>query len=369
VNWIPVDKVSLTAESPPHIPGVLTTSDGGSLLQALEEFFRSSQDGDLLRIMSPIVDDEQIVRLLVEARRRGVSVRLLTTLSDRNGIKTKGWDAAQDIDQHDECIRQLAKAGVILRSPLTTPHGKFIVHNNLRAIFGSANLARGSLRGKALEAGLIFEESAVVRSLAESYDRVWKASPFRLRHKEGVIILEEGSAESLTDSINSGTTDTADFGVWLSGPGCPLGTKRLVDLVRQAQMELFLVTMSLYGTDEIPDFHEAVLGALARGVRVRAVVRPEHFTIDKYPDSATAELIRHGMELRGLTGLHAKGFLIDKKFCGIQSANFNPYSLDSQRAEANWETAIVGSAQTPMLRDFAAFIERMALNPTHQLVY
>jgi phosphatidylserine/phosphatidylglycerophosphate/cardiolipin synthase-like enzyme len=372
MKWISTtqDLDSLTSEIRTSGCFRATTPHGG-LPQEIEAIIGLASDGDLLRLISPVIDDSGVVGLLCDARRRGVVIRILTSLTGNRGqIVTKGWDASQDVEAHHDAIRTLAKVGVLLRSPRTTPHGKMVHLNGKRAMFGSANLAKGSLRGGALEAAIVIEDQASLAGTKDAFDRIWRSSPYSMKALAGAVTLDEKSQNSYTtESQVSSQWCLGDAELLLSAPAIGSISEKLTQLINGAQSEILLITMSLYETDTIPGFGAALLAALERGVHVRAVVRPEHFKIDKYPDPATVELINHGMELRGITGLHAKGILIDKRCCGIQSANFNPYSLDSQRTEANWETAIVGSAQAPMLRDFAAFIERMTLNPTHQLVY
>lgn len=347
------------------------TTPHGGLAQELESILQMAADADLLRLISPVIDDARVVELLCDARGRGVVIRILTSLTGNQGqIVTKGWDASQNVAAHHEAIRTLAKVGVLLRSPRTTPHGKMVHLNDKSAIFGSANLAKGSLRGRALEAAIVIDDQASLAGTKDAFDRIWRSSPYSMKALAGAVTLDEKSQNSpATESQKSSRWCLGDAELLLSAPAMGGISVKLTQLINAAKFEILLITLSLYETDTIPGFGDALLAALRRGVHVRAVVRPEHFKIDEYPDPATIELINHGMELRGITGLHAKGILIDKQFCGILSANFNPYSLNSQSTEANWETAIVGSALAPALKDFAAFLEKLACNPTHELVH
>jgi phosphatidylserine/phosphatidylglycerophosphate/cardiolipin synthase-like enzyme len=373
MNWLSTTQDFNSLTSGIRASGCFRASNPhGGLTQEIESILELAADGDPLRIISPIIDDPGVVDLLCDARKRGVVVRILAPLTDNRGnMVTKGWDASLNVkEDHHEVIRTLAKVGVLLRSPRTTPHTKLVHLDGKKAVFGSANLTKNSLRCGALEAAIVFDDQASLAGTKDAFDFMWKSSPYSMKALAGAVTLDEKSpARHSTESPITSQWCLGDAELFISAPAIGVLSEKLTQLIQGAQSEILLITLSLYDTDTIPGFGAALLAALRRGVHVRAVVRPEHFTLDQYPDPATVELIRHGMELRGITGLHAKGFLIDKQFCGIQSANFNPYSLDSQRAEVNWETAIVGSAQAPMLRDFAAFIERMALNPTHQLVH
>lgn len=371
MRWIktgcpPVDRVAASAK----FTGVLSTLPGGRLTQQLEELISEIQDGETLRVISPVIDDPEVVRLICKARQRGAFVRVLTTLMDRHGIRTKGaWDDSQDKRTHDQCVRQLASAGVLLRSPVTTPHGKLVQHSGRRAIFGSANLTQNSLRGDALEAAVALSNAGTLCALDATFDRIWKACPFSMRHSSGTITLDEMSPPSRDGAFSLPRAMTSDgLSLLMSAPGCSVAAERLAALVWEAKTEVVMVAMSLYETNQIPKLGEALLAALGRGARVRAVIRPKPSTLQEgYPDPATEDLIRHGLELRGIEGLHAKGFLIDNAWCGIQSANFNPYSLDPRRSECNIEMFLIGPTTLPLLGAYARFLQHLFANATHLL--
>ena len=90
-------------------------------------------------------------------------------------------DLARELGQRQasgslhDAIRTLAKVGVLLRSPRTTPHGKMVHLNGKRAMFGSANLAKGSLRGGALEAAIVIEDQASLAGTKNAFDHRSKA--------------------------------------------------------------------------------------------------------------------------------------------------------------------------------------------------
>jgi len=345
-----------------------TTATGG-LTQEVERIIASTENGDFLRLISPVLDDPTIVSLLCEARCRGVLIQLMTSLFDsRKGIVTKGWDESQNIQAHYEAIRELAKVGVLLRSPSTTPHIKLVHLESREAFFGSANLAKTSLRGGSVEAGVRISETLSLLSLREAFQLVWNSCQFSMGARFGAVTLQEQARRSseLVSLTAEWACEDATC-LWLSQPGAePIIATRLAEFIAKAQRDVILVALSCYDTDRIPGFGIALHACLRRGVRVRVVVRPEHFRINQYPDLPTISLIEEGMELVGVRGLHAKGFLIDNSWCGIQSANFNPYSLDTGCATSNVEMAISGPRTSLILSDFADFILALSERPTHQ---
>ncbi|MCP5538379.1 MAG: phosphatidylserine/phosphatidylglycerophosphate/cardiolipin synthase family protein [Akkermansiaceae bacterium] len=334
-----------------------------------EAVIRNSRSGSVLRVISPVVDDPGVIALILDARRRGVIVKCLTSLTDaRKGVVTKGWDESQDLPAHHEAIRKLAKEGVLLRSPATTPHAKVIHADGNGAWFGSANLTRNSLRGNALEATVSIDETSLLAGLKAAFDDAWSASTFSMMHRSGAVSLRENRPPpSSAEELRRQKWDVGNGGQLLvSYPGgAPAMAEALADAIDQASEEVILAAMTLFQTDEIPFLGAALKRCLARGVSVRAVVRPERFELKDYPDPATERLIESGLHLLGVTGLHAKGFMIDGKFCGLQSANFNPYSLDTGCKTANLEFGIVGSVDHPVLSEWGSLIRHLADQPTH----
>lgn len=371
MNWQPITQRSIRPPVPRSAKsGKATVLSGPGIPAALKTLVEEAKSGQVLRVMSPVIDDPDAVSWLREARQRGVVVRILTTLMDRHGIRTKGWDASESIESHGERIRELAECGCILRSPTTTPHGKFILSDAGKLWFGSANLSVGSLGGGAVEAVMNFENAGLASRIQSLFDQFWAASTHRMIHRQGAIFIEEKSGSNLTtsdlDPIYAGVQ------VWPSAPGIRNATCGINRLFDSATVEILLVSMSLYGLDEVPEMQQTLLRALRRGVKVRAVVRKEHFESAErkgdYPDPGTRELLDSGLQLLGVDGLHAKGFLVDDSWCGIQSANFNPYSFDWKRAECNVEVVIVGQSATQPFANYAAWLQRVAASSSHRLV-
>ncbi len=371
MTWMPLDRPSLIPSHFPDVSGkAVSVVFGNELLTSLKALIEGVGEGEVLRVMSPIIDDSQVISWLRASRKRGAVVRILTTLVDRHGVRTKGWDAAENIESHGESVRELAKCGCLLRSTRTTPHGKFVLGGYSKLWFGSANLASGALGGRVVEAGVVLDDDGVSGRIQTIFDQFWKSAPYRMVHRQGAILIEEKGNPTTAVAADNFPEDGAS--VWISAPGVSTATFGINRLLESAADDILLVAMSLYELDEVPNMQELLLRALRRGVRVRAVVRQEHFASEelngRYPDSATYKLLESGMELLGVRGLHAKGFLLDDRWCGIQSANFNPYSLDWRREECNVELIIVGDARDKSLRGFPDWMRGLLVQATHYFV-
>lgn len=370
MKWQPLEQplraglrnTSVSVNTVPVLPGI-------ELLSSLKILVENVRAGEVLQIMSPVIDHSQVVSWLRAARQRGVVVRILTTLVDRHGIHTKGWDASENIEKHDESIRELAKCGCILRSTRTTPHGKFVLGGGGKLWFGSANLTIGALGGRSVEAGFVLDDDGMSSQVRSIFDHYWKLAPFRMIHRQGAILIEEKRCHSTV--LPDEELSEHEVKVWSSAPGVSAATYGINRLLDSATDEILLVAMSLYQLDQVPGMQSILLSALQRGVRVRAVVRKEHFTDEEmkgqYPDPATRNLLKSGMELLGVKGLHAKGFLVDDRWCGIQSANFNPYSFDWRRSECNVELILVGVSSNPLLSSYAGMLRHLCSTATHRM--
>jgi len=335
--------------------------------RAIEQFIDEASRGDTLRIMSPVIDDQTVIRKLQNARGRGVIIMLLTSLSDGRKIKTKGWDASRKLDKHNEAVRNLAETGVLLRSCAATPHGKFLLRNDCEAVFGSVNLTHNALRSDTIEAA-VFLKPDHVRQLSAIFKLLWRSSPLTMKHNKGAVSIVESdvSLNPLSaDELNSACESNPQ--VAMSAFGVSRAVKLLIRHINQAESRIVMAAMTLFDVDKIPGLEQACKDALKRGVRIEAVVRREivedAVRRGVYPDGSTAKLIQHGLKLYGTEGFHAKGVLIDDSWCSIQSANINPYSLCTTRQEVNVEFYFMGKTTNPVLAAYATLLDRLIREP------
>jgi phosphatidylserine/phosphatidylglycerophosphate/cardiolipin synthase-like enzyme len=239
------------------------------------------------------------------------------------------------------------------------------------AWFGSANLTSNSLRGNAIEAAVRIQDSDILGGLRDAFDDVWSFSSLSMMSHSGSVSLRESRPDpKLSRQLRRQEWDIGgDTRLLVSHPGgVPILSKTISDLIAKASSEVIFVAMTLFETDMIPHLGETLEHCLERGLDVRAVVRPDYFKEEDYPDPATSRLLRSGMKLLGVTGLHAKGFLIDGKWCGLQSANFNPYSLNPECDTANVEFGLFGTAYHPVFSEWTAMIRYLADHPTHEFL-
>jgi phosphatidylserine/phosphatidylglycerophosphate/cardiolipin synthase-like enzyme len=327
-----------------------------------------------LMAVSPMVEDPRVVEALLAARRRGVRVRVLTQLRENSskGIRypTRGFEGLREewpLDEHFAALRQLVAGRVFCRGLRHHTHAKLLLADDV-CVISSANLSANSLGwgGRpSIEAGIELE-GADAAVWAETCAALWDAAPFRMHLCGAEVSLQEVGTRAIEES--SLARETAAGRMAWTFPSAHRGLRDLLaETIDIARRRVILSALSFYHTDRVPRLHTALEAALHRGVAVSVVVRTEHFTAAEYPDLSTAGLLRSGLRLLGVTGLHAKGILVDDRWCGVGSANFNPFSLDSDLESANVECGIIGDAAAAALAPFAAFLTGLAEGATHEL--
>jgi len=299
-----------------------------------------------LMIINPLITDERLIQHIVEARERGVRVKIITELREnrRSGVSypTRGFEVDDEfnLNEHFMAIRRLTTGRVLCRGMRYYAHAKIVVVDNERVILSSANGTPNSLgwgSQPSVEAGISINEPMAVSKIAMVIGQVWEQCPFRLHLLENDISLQESAVDRQNAfPLESAIYDNSQI-VWSYPPNGRALRDALVRLIRQAREKITFAALSFYETDKVNLLHTALLEALGRGVCVTVIVRPEHFRSNQYPDLSTKTLLENGMRLLGVSALHAKGLVIDNNACAIFSGNINPYSLESAADSAQVE--------------------------------
>jgi len=371
---------------PLHPTGWATTftSDAGGLLlggiqpnnlgRSIRTLIDQAGRGDLLAIMVPLIEDDITVDGILRAQKRGARVQIITRLAEhRDGQVrwiTTGEKTGEHLELHARATRILTQGRIQIRSPNCVPHAKYVLVSNTGIIFSSANLAGNALgdgHNRSIEVGVHLAEAIALDGWSRTFSALWRSCAYA-QHLHGTLVSVQSIP--LPQKQHLGLIGLPPFigglELWWSCPREHNGLHdNLVKRVETAEQSLLFVALSFYDLDRIPLLMKSLLKALQRGVKVTAVVRPEQFTRDQYPDPSTRRLIDAGLQLLGVTGLHAKGFLIDDCFCGLSSANFNPYSLGTTGVASNMEMAICGNGDKDPLRPIVWFLKTIRDKATH----
>ena len=325
--------------------------------------------------INPLLTDSRMLNALIGARKRGVRIKIITELRDnrKKGVKypTRGFEAENptNLQKHFENIRALVQEGILCRGLQHYAHGKALIVDDQQLVLSSVNWTENSLgwgRQPSLEAGIFIHERAVVTAWSKALGSLWNCCPFRLHSLDGDVSLQQApSCQFNTSVLERQCRENVQMS-W-SYPTDHYGIRdQLVHALRSARKSVVICALSFYRSQEISILHDELEEALTRGVTITVVVRPEEFSLDKYPDPSTRGLLARGLRLRGVETLHAKGILVDNSICGIFSANVNPYSLQNREESAHVECALFAYGGDPLLSRYGRFLEQLNQQATHE---
>lgn len=159
LNWLEIANKTLLKENLDVAGGKVYFSPGDDCLQAILQLL--NQAHTTLRLCVFTISDDRITRAILDARHRGVDIRLI---SDNEKLYDEGSD-----------IRQLAQAGLSIRIDNTHNHmhHKFAIADQKTALTGSYNWTRSAALYNH-ENMLVTEDPAVVAAYSAQFDKLWE---------------------------------------------------------------------------------------------------------------------------------------------------------------------------------------------------
>lgn len=303
-----------------------------------------------LFLASHIILDDEVPRILGNARDRGVSVRLFTQLGYREEsglrIKTLGLDGqytGADLARHDKTVRLLTQQGIQIQSGPIFSHIKLWVADGRIAVAGSANLTTNSLgteRGGAIELMQAFD-GELATALSTVANWLWDGSALSCDY-------DTRSGFRISERLGTSSPPPQHPGVIVGVPGhgYPI-LDAFRAAIQRAERSILLVTMSAYRWHELPGFEAAVADALSRGVAVTLARRAPEERFSECP--SIAEMLRRGLRVIDVPGLHAKGIVIDDAWTALFTGNLNPFSLAGSKPTDHVELAVVDATRSGCL--------------------
>ncbi|WP_266204081.1 phospholipase D-like domain-containing protein [Pontibacter kalidii] len=135
-------------------------SPGDDCLNAIVESME--QAGKSIKICVFTISDNRITEAILEAHRRGVSIKIIT---DNNKLHDTGSD-----------VRELAVRGLEVRIDKTRSHmhHKFAIFDEARVLTGSYNWTRSAALYNH-ENILITDNLSIVQDYSREFDRLWES--------------------------------------------------------------------------------------------------------------------------------------------------------------------------------------------------
>jgi phosphatidylserine/phosphatidylglycerophosphate/cardiolipin synthase-like enzyme len=266
---------------------VLPDDSAGTILKAIDEAQRS------LRVKMFVFSDPTLLQAVIDAKRRGVDVRIMLNAARRDGE-----------DDNAESRRTLSEAGVdVLDSnpAFDLTHEKSMVVDDSVAFVKSLNWETKNLT-ETRDYAIVTDHPHEVREIIECFDADWNRQTF-----------DPGASARL---------------VW-----CPTnGRERICAFIDNAQKTLFIQNERYQDAVVI----ERLVRAAKRGVKIHAMARPPHtLKADKLVEGVGGLRIMDdvGIKIHKLKKLklHGKMILADGTVGIIGSINYAPGSLDSRR--------------------------------------
>ena len=309
-----------------------------------------------IQIISPVIESESIFNELNDASKRGVYLQVITSLLDRNG---KIKDCSDKQFSSVKLPRQkLAALGASIRATKNVPHAKLIIIDEAIMIFTSANLNDNSLgRGKsnATEVCVVLSEASIVKQAKELFNALWLSARFTQVKNDTNAFVAQIPGKDLIDipCFFKGKMEDLIF----SCPDNLMLQKRIVQHLKSAKKEVYLMAMSFYDLQELPELYDVILELLKNKIPVAVLLRSgkEQFDSSAWPDNSTKKLLEAGIDLKEIPHLHAKGVIVDQEYMLLMSANFNPYSLGNLPT-SHIEFGLEAKANALWRNDFKSFV-------------
>jgi phosphatidylserine/phosphatidylglycerophosphate/cardiolipin synthase-like enzyme len=245
-----------------------------------------------LRIKMFVFSDPRLLRAVVAAKRRGVTVRVILNAARRDGVR-----------DNESARRRLERLDVDVADgnpAFQITHEKSMVVDDSTAFVESLNWASRNLKGTR-DYAVVTQLRRDVVEIIECFEADWHRQPFTPREKSHLV--------------------------W-----CPGGRERICRFIDRARHALFIQNERFQDTVII----ERLVRAARRGVKVRVMARPPH-TLDREKLVEGVGGLRilddvgaHVRKLRHLR-LHGKILVADGVAAIVGSINFAPGSLDDRR--------------------------------------
>jgi phosphatidylserine/phosphatidylglycerophosphate/cardiolipin synthase-like enzyme len=244
----------------------------------------------------------------------------LQELADSNGPGAEKGGIKDAIQTQKKRFDLMTRNGIYVRGHLNC-HAKFVVADDDTALVTSANLMTSALDFTG-ENGVVISDRTQVRRLARLFARLWHTGcEYEARPGQEYRLSKLKQAGSWTADVPAPAHARSAGVIWTDGAEHHILTT-IVDIIASAETELLLAS---FGLARLHERHELLLdpirAAVARGVRVKLLVRPRRH-LPRHLADAT-ELAESGVEIFGDQRTHVKAAIADGRHGALFSANFD----------------------------------------------
>lgn len=283
------------------------------------------------------LSDDDVVKQLVEATERGVSVEVLVDGSPVGGMTAEEATALDTLDRGGISVRVLDGEKARYRFH----HPKYALVDD-RALVTTENWKPAGTGGQSSRGwAVITEQSAIVQGLRETYeaDSGWVDTVAWSDHNPTIVDGESASGSFPTE-FNANTVPVDRTELLLAPDNAE---KAILDALEAAEHSIDVKQVQI-GDSSFP-FLQAVLDAAERGVTVRILLSSTWYARDENARlrdwlNEQARIEDLPLEARlaepgdAYEKIHAKGIVIDRDRALVGSINWNNNSVQNNREVA-----------------------------------
>ena len=296
---------------------------GGKQLSQLKEEIMNviHSSRETLLVCSFIIGDDELLDAIDKAVERGVRVYIITASKQRLQ-RNRDVDSLQEKMrlEHEMMLDRLASRALLRDAEA---HAKFILADPKgyasRGVLSTANFTTEAFTHP--ELGIVLDDEEI-SLLYHIFIAAWWKLPEHELLEKGKLSAVRPLKPSIDSQLDEYLSDVGDFRITFPGRKRDLHAE-LLRLIRDSVGPIHISTYNI--SDDIPEIFSALVDAAASGKKIRLLIRPRARTTP-----IVEKLVRNGIEVRGLEGLHAK-VLVTKTPNGyeaiLMTANFEKISL------------------------------------------
>lgn len=329
---------------------VVTLKNNRNLKEKLIETIQSAKH--YIKICSFIVSDQEIVGVLEDVLRTNkVAVFILTSVRSNQFESNLLIDDENIIDykeQHFECIDRLLRSGAHIRAH-EGAHAKFIIRDGHQGLLMSANIVETCLNKNA-ESGFVITKRQTVDQIEHIFDIIYEYGT-----EYGRIIPTKSSTyyqerKTIVQDKMFPVPDESGL-LWTFGKTQTSLYKEIVDIIKNADVQLDISTWSIVNLENISDLVDAIREYIEeKNGNLRIFCRAMNFRADHL--ESCNSLAQLGCTIFGDVFNHSKG-IIDSSGLGF----FFTANIDGNHGLTNgFEMGLNISKDKKQLNSFRSFI-------------
>lgn len=231
--------------------------------------------------------DTDILRELVDAKKRGVNIRVILEENPYGGYSA-----------NREIKNKLSYYGIESKwdnKAYNYTHSKFMIIDGKTGYIMTLNLTKSAFT-KNREFGVIVQDERIVNELEDIFGADWKRYPYKPKYDSSLVISPENSRAKIENLLNSAHSEILIYAEEIDDPA-------IKDILKRKGK--YIDTKVIIASPESIENNSTTI----------------------------SELKRYGIDIKYLSSLyiHAKVIIVDRTYAFVGSENLSSNSLDNNR--------------------------------------